>query len=151
MRRVLVTIALLLLATALFAQDIPPGIALPIRLTSKLDVGKTKTGEVIKGELPQEVRLPGGGRISRNSRVSGHLLGAGVRSDGSSFLRISFNLVRTKHHDIPVTTSLRAIASMPEVQTAQTPERSPAFGESPYNWTTVQVGGGTLYITAAGL
>lgn len=129
----------------LFAQEIPPGIALPIMLTSTLDVKKIKVGQPISGAIQQDVPLPGGGRISRNSRVSGRVLDAAVRADGSSYLRISFSLVHTKHRDIPVATSLRAIASLTAVQGAQIPERAPTWGEGPYNWTTVQVGDDTVY------
>jgi hypothetical protein len=144
--RVAVTIVFLFLTTALlFAQEIPPGVAVPIMLRSTLDVRKIQVGRPVSGEIQQDVPLPGGGKISRNSRVSGRVLEAGVRADGSSYLRISFSLVRTRHGEIPVTTSLRAIASSMEVESAQTPERSPARGEGPYNWTTIQVGDDVVY------
>jgi len=129
----------------LFAQEIPPGIALPILLTSTLDVKKARVGQPISGEIQQDVPLPGGGQISRNSRVSGRVLDAVARADGSSYLRISFNLVHAMHRDIPVTTSLRAIASWSAVQGAQIPEIGPQSAQTPYNWTTVQVGDDVVY------
>lgn len=145
MRRVVVTIALLLLTTMLLAQEIPPGTALPVMLTSTLDVKKAKAGQSIRGEIQQDVPLPGGGKISRNSRVSGRVLDAVARPDGSSSLRVSFDLLRTKGRDIPITTSLRAIASWTAVKSAQIPEIGPQSGQSPYNWTTVQVGNDVVY------
>ncbi|MGZ4823997.1 MAG: hypothetical protein ACXVZT_05205, partial [Terriglobales bacterium] len=64
---------------------------------------------------------------------------------GSSYIRITFDLVRANGRDIPVATSLRALASWWAVQNAQLPTRSPVRGETASTWTTVQVGDDVVY------
>jgi hypothetical protein len=50
-----------------------------------------------------------------------------------------------KERAIPVVTSLLALASPVEVYHAQLPPYSPPRGETPANWTTVQIGGDVVY------
>jgi hypothetical protein len=137
--------ALLFLAAIVGAQEIPAGIALPMTLTSTLHVRKFKSGQPITGRIEQDVPLPSGARIRAGSRVNGRALQAGTNSDGSSYIRIVFDQVRANGRDIPVATSLRALASWWAVQNAGLPTRSPVRGESPATWTTVQVGDDVVY------
>ncbi|MBZ5568578.1 MAG: hypothetical protein LAN64_12080 [Acidobacteriia bacterium] len=127
------------------AQEIPSGTALPITLTSTLDAMKAKPGQPIAGSIAQDVPLPSGTKIRSGSRVNGQVLQAGLISDGGSYLRIRFDQVRSHGRTIPVTTSLRAIASPRAVRHAQLPSHSPYRGESPANWTTVQIGDDVVY------
>ena len=43
--------------------------------------------------------------------------------------------------EIPITTNLRALATMMDVSEAQVPESGPDRGTSEYSWTTDQIGG----------
>ena len=142
-----VIVAILLWATCVSGQEIPSGTALPITLSSTLDATKVKPGQPIAGSIAQDVPLPSGAKIRAGSRVNGRVLQAGLLPAGGSYLRIRFDRVRA-HSDgraIPVTTSLRALASPWAVQEAQLPKHSPYRRESPANWTTVQVGDDVVY------
>ena len=138
-------IAILVWATCVSAQEIPSGIALPITLSSTLDATKVKPGQPISGSIAQDVPLPSGAKLRSGSRVNGRVLQAGLMSDGGSYLRIQFDQVRDHGRAIPITTSLRALASPRAAQQAQFPKHTPYRGESPANWTTVQVGDDVVY------
>jgi hypothetical protein len=142
---VLKIFAVLLLSALIACAQIPSGTALPVLLTSPLDVNKVKSGQPVSGRIEQDVPLPSGARIRAGSRVNGRVLQASLNSDGSSYLRITFDQVRANGRDIPVATSLRALASWWEVKNAELPTRSPARGESLATWTTVQVGDDVVY------
>jgi hypothetical protein len=136
--------AVLLVSSGLaFAQEIPPGTALPVLLSSKLDAAKIKPGQPIVGRLAQAVPLPSGKRIPEGSQVRGQVTEVRPRASGSgSELALNFDQVHTKNGDFPVTTALRAIASVPEVRSAEQPQWVGGWGFNyPANWTTVQIGG----------
>jgi hypothetical protein len=145
MTRLKILVALFVSAAIACAQEIPSGTALPVVLTSTLDVQKVKSGQPIAGSTEQDVPLPSGARIRAGSRVNGRVLQAGMNSDGSSYVHITFDRVRSNGRDIPVSTSLRALASWWAVKNAQLPTRTPTRGESMATWTTVQVGDDVVY------
>jgi hypothetical protein len=126
-----------------FAQEIPPGTALPILLSSRLDGSKAKPGQQIIGRLAQDVPLPSGGRIREGSQLRGQVVEIRPAASGSdSQLALKFDRVHTKKGDFPVTTGLRAIASLPEVVRAQQPDFPTGDPHnSSWNWTTEQIGG----------
>lgn len=127
------------------AQEIPSGTALPVRLNTKLDEKTATTGQPITASVAQDVPLPSGGKIRAGSRVSGRVLQAGRKGDGSSYIRLRFDQVRANGRDIAITTSLRALATPRDVLDAQMPDHSPVRGESPANWTTTQIGDDVVY------
>ena len=115
-------------------------------LDSTLDARKAKSGQVITASIAQDVPLPSGGKIRAGSRLIGNVLQTGVKAGGGSYISIRFDRVHTKSGDIPVTISLRALASPREVQEAQLPKYSPARrGESAANWITTQIGDDVVY------
>jgi hypothetical protein len=68
-------------------------------------------------------------------------------ANGASGGQISFRfdtLVLSKQR-IPITTNLRALASMMAVEAAQLPESGPDRGTSQNAWTTDQIGGEVVY------
>ena len=144
MTRMTIAIALLYVAEVC-AQEIPPGTALPVVLTSTLNSAKVKPEQPVSGSIEQDVPLPSGAKIPAGSRVSGRVVQAGINADGSSYIRLRFDQVRAKGRDLPVTTSLRALASWWAVQNAQLPEYAPRRGEAAANWTTTQIGGDVVY------
>jgi hypothetical protein len=145
MTRMTLLTAILCVSAMACAQEIPPGTALPLVLTSTLDAAKVKPEQPVSGRIEQDVPLASGAKIRAGSRVNGRVLQAGINADGSSYIRLRFDQVRAKGHDIPVTTSLRALASWWAVQNAQLPSYAPRRGEAAANWTTTQVGGDVVY------
>src|SRR5208282_1787345 len=134
-------------AAALLAQQIPVGTALPVMLNSTLSVKKGKPGQQITGRIMQEVPLPYGGRIPAGSRVAGTVLVvSGPTAASGSRLVLKFDRLSIHGRLSPLTTNLRAIASMTEVFDAQLPTNNfDEYGTSIADWTTVQVGGDAVY------
>lgn len=130
---------MLLLAPVLAAQTIiPDGTVLPLRLDTGLNAGKISAGKVIRAEVMQDIP---GTRIHRGARVFGHVL-----SVSPTRMELSFDRLEHRGHRIPLTTNLRALASMLELDEAQIPEDAGA-GASPssLDTTTRQIGGEEVY------
>lgn len=139
------TAVLLFSAASACAQEVPSGIALPVSLNTKLDEKTAVPGRRISARLAQDVPLPSGGKIRARSSVTGRVLQAGRKDDGTWYLRLRFDSVRSHGQDIAITTSLRALALPRDVLDAQIPPRTPARGETPANWTTTQIGDDVVY------
>jgi hypothetical protein len=138
---------LVLAEAAVCAQQIPAGTALPVMLSSTLDAKKDKPGRKISARVMQEVRLPNGTSIPAGARVVGHILHVNAPTANSgSRLVVKFDQLSSRGHPVPLTTSLRAVASMTEVFEAQLPTSTfDEYGTSIADWTTVQVGGDAVY------
>ena len=132
---------------AAVAQQIPAGTVLPMMLNSTLDAGKDKPGRQITGKLMQDVPLPDGASLPEGTRITGHVISATPAKAGSrSHLAIQFDQVVVKDRQVPITTHLRALASMNEVFEAKMPTNSwDDYGTSPSDWNTVQIGGAGVY------
>src|ERR1051326_8749653 len=138
------TVAAILLWAILGSYQtlLTPGTALPISLDCTLDAKKVKPGQPISGTITQDISLGDRGKIKEGSHVLGYVVDAGRRSDQSSYIRIRFDRLRAKDwEEMPIITSLRAIATPWEVQEAQLPKVGPMINPNPYSWTTYQVGG----------
>jgi hypothetical protein len=88
-----------------------------------------------------------GTRLPRGTAVSGRVLRVESGS-GSSMSQVSlaFDSVRFQGRDIPITTSLRAMASMQAVFDAQLPTNLiDDYGSTIRDWNTLQVGGQSVY------
>jgi hypothetical protein len=137
--------ALLVLAAMMSAQKIPPGTALPVTLSSDLNAKKIQPGERIVATVAQNVPLPAGARIRSGSRVEGRVLQAAMNADRSWTLRIRFDVLRADGRELPISPSLRALASPVEVQNARLPIHGPVSAETGTTWTTAQIGGDDVY------
>jgi hypothetical protein len=137
--------AVLVLATMTFAQNIPPGTALPVTLFSDLNSEKIQPGQAIVANVAQSVPLPSGARIRAGSPVTGRVLQAGRNADGSSSVGMKFDMVRVDGRELPISTSLRALASPLEVQNAKLPNQGAVIAETEATWTTAQIGGDDVY------
>ena len=145
MKRI-ICISLIMFSARLFAQiTIPPGTILPVALNSSLNSRKARVGQVITARVMQDVPLPHG-TIPAGSKVIGHI--TNVKSaDATSGAQVSFRFdtLVTRKQRIPITTNLRALASMMAVEQAQLPETGPDRGTSANAWTTDQIGGEVVY------
>jgi len=142
------TLALALLLTTLSsAQHIPAGTVLPVMLNPTLDAKHRQPGQKITGRIKQDVPLPDGTSIPRNSMISGSVVSATpAAANAPSRLAIKFDQLIIKGRQIPIAVHLRALASMNEVFEARMPTNAwDDYGTSPSDWNTVQVGGAGVY------
>jgi hypothetical protein len=122
--------------------QIPAGTILPLRLPS-LSSQKNKKGDLIKARIMQDVPLPNGEKIRAGAIVLGRVLD--VTPGNQAALILTFDTLINHGETIPITTSLRALASPFEIDSAQIPDMG--AGESDvYDWLpTTQIGGETAY------
>jgi hypothetical protein len=138
---------LLALNTGLFAENvIPAGTILPLQPNTSLNSKKTKPGQVVTARLMQDVPLPSGARLRAGSKAVGRVLDVVEASNGSGAkLSLRFDTLEVSGRRIPMTTNLRALASMMEIEDAQIPKTGPDHGTPENWWTTVQIGGDVVY------
>lgn len=125
---------------------IPAGTVLPVQLNSTVKSNKARPGERISARVMQDVPLPRGARIPRGATVIGHVVTARPASaTDPAEISLRFEAVAMKKQRVPVTTHLRAMASMMAVSEAQVPESGPDRGTPSYIWTTDLIGGEVNY------
>jgi hypothetical protein len=146
MKTMLLVGVLLLTAELLGQSVIPAGTVLPLRLNSSLSSKKSKPADIVTARLMQDILLPSGEKIHAGSKAVGHVLEViAAKNGGGAKLSLQFDTIEVSHQKLPMTTNLRALASMMEVEDAQTPKTGPDRGTSQNSWTTVQVGGDVVY------
>lgn len=119
-------------------SNIPAGITIPVMLSTTIRSDKSKPGETIKARVMQDVPLPGGGKIAGGKKLSGQI----VAIDPTQVTLKFDELLLGKKEEVPIRTSLRAIASLLAVQDAQIPTNATGDrGTPPSLWNTVQIGG----------
>ena len=115
---------LLFPTTTLAQSSIPPGTILPVQLESSISSEKSKPDDAIRTRIMQDVPLPDGGKIPRRSIVLGRVKDVSAAASGQGGrITIVFDKVKSARETSPVTTDLRALASMMEVDSAQTVAR----------------------------
>jgi hypothetical protein len=139
--------SLLLLASVSIAQEIPAGTVIPVMLQTTLDAKKAKVGRKIEARVMQDVPLSSGVRIQAGVNLVGHVVEVTRPSATSgSRIAISFDSLIIGGAVVPVTTSLRSLASMMEVFEAQLPTNAiDDYGTTTADWVTVQIGGDAVY------
>jgi hypothetical protein len=86
-----------------------------------------------------------GGKIRAGSQVIGHIVTITPASAGGASISLQFDTVKFAGRSVAVTTNLRALASMMEVQDAQVPSTGTDRGTT-FAWmNTNQVGGEAVY------
>ena len=139
--------SLLLMTSGLLAQEIPVGTVIPVMLQTTLDAKKAKVGQKIEARVMQDVPLSSQTRIRAGAKLVGHVVEVTRASATSgSRIAISFDHLMIGGAAVPVTTSLRSLASMMEVFEAQLPTNAiDDYGTTTADWVTVQVGGDAVY------
>ena len=137
---------LLLLAPPLVAQEIPAGTVIPAMLKTTLDARNATVGQKIAAKVMQDVPLPQG-RIRAGVQLVGHVVAVTRPSTTSgSRIIVSFDRLMTDGAEVPITTSLRSVASMMEVFEAQLPTNAiDDYGTTPADWVTLQIGGDGVF------
>jgi hypothetical protein len=131
---------LLLAAAALCAQQIPSGTILPCMLDNTLDSSRNKPGEQISAKLRQDVPLPNGQKIKRNSKVSGHVVA--VSGGNPASITVQFDHVSVGKSSALITVGLRALASMEAVSEARQPANpNSGYGTTSWDWNMLLIGG----------
>jgi hypothetical protein len=120
------------------AERIPAGTILPVSLNSDLRSDKNESGTAIIATIMQDVPLGRGESLRKGSMLTGHVIEVVTPGRGSDESKISFQLdhIRLGDQTLPITTTLRAVASRSEVSAA-----TPQLISSEYADNTIEIGG----------
>ena len=127
--------------TMLVTSSIPAGTALPVAMDSTLDARKAKPGQKIEGRLMQDIPLSAGEKIKAGAHVIGHVLELSKPAGAGSRMVLKFDQLITGGKTIPLTMSVRAIASSQSVYQAQIPIDAESNYETQNQWVMRLVGG----------
>jgi hypothetical protein len=145
--KLLLTLFLLGIPVVAPAQStIPAGTILPVRLETSVASEKAKPGGEIHARIMQDVPLPDGGKVRRGSLVIGHVKEASAAAVGQGGrVTIVFDTIKSGRETIPVTTNLRVVASLLEVESAELYEYGGDRGTPPSAFVNTQIGGEMVY------
>jgi hypothetical protein len=142
---VLVTLAPLRAAQPV--QALPVGTFLPVALNSSIDSDKDKPGQRLDAKLKQNLSLTDGTIVKSGTELFGHIVSVS-RGSGSTRARVVlvFDNIKMNGREYPITTSLRAAASMMAIFQARQPINSVAMdASSSWDYNTRQVGGDVVF------
>jgi len=147
MRRLFAILLLCLVAGCLSGQQIPAGTLLPAMLDDTFDSEKSQPGEAISAKLRQDVPLPGGRKIKRESKIVGHVVAVSPASDGNPFqITVRFEQIEVNKRPVNIDVGLRAYATMELVAQSRQPANADSgFGTSVWDLNLSQVGGQIAY------
>ena len=123
---------------ALPADRIPAGTIVPVSLNSDLRSDKSPNGATLTATVMQDVPLGKGERLRKGAKLTGHVVEAITPGPGADESKISFQFdqVRLGSLTIPITTTLRAVASRSAVLAA-----TPELTSSEYADDQIEIGG----------
>jgi len=129
------------------SQELPAGTVLPVMTSTTLNAAKSKPGDKLSARLMQDVVLPSGEKIRRGAKLEGRVVQVSPATGARASVAVRFDRLISAGRQIPLTVSLRALASMQDVFDAQLPTGTfDDYGTSISDWTTVQVGGAAVYL-----
>jgi hypothetical protein len=125
---------------------ISPGTILPVILRSTISPERASQGQIVRGEIAQDVTLPDGTRVRKGSKIQGQIVDVSSAGAGNGAkISIRFDKVYANGRVIPMKTDLRALAGFMEVIEAEVPTMGIGEGDV-YNWaTTTQIGGDSVF------
>ena len=120
------------------ADRIPAGTIVPVSLNSGLRSDKSPNGAPLTATVMQDVPLGKGERLRKGTKLTGHVVEAIAPGPGADESKISFRFdqVRLGSLTIPITTTLRAVASRSAVLAA-----TPELTSSEYADNQIEIGG----------
>lgn len=126
---------------------IPAGTILPVQLNSSLSSARSKVGDKVSARVMQDVPLANGGKIHARTRITGEVVAVVPATAGApGRITVRFKTIQlAKDNNLAVTTNLRAIASMSDVDDAQDPKTGSDRGTSEASYSLVQIGGDAVY------
>ncbi len=147
MRKLSAILLLCLAGSCLWGQQIPAGTLLPAMLDNTFDSDKSKPGEVISAKLRQDVPLPNGGKIKRESKILGHIVAVSAASAGNPFqITVKFDQIEVDKRPVTISVGLRAYATMELVAQARQPANANGGnGTSVWDLNLSQIGGQIAY------
>jgi len=128
---------------------IPAGTILPVTLNSTLRSDRSASEATMTLTLMQDIPLRGGKTLRRGSKVTGHVVETVTPGRGSDESKISFQFdgLRFENRTVPITATLRAVASSMEVDAAEVPTGT-EDGVSETPWSLVKIGGDQIRISS---
>ncbi|QNI30318.1 hypothetical protein H7849_14145 [Alloacidobacterium dinghuense] len=122
----------------------PAGATLPVLLNKTLKPQNLQLGQPITAEFVQSVPVKKDVNLPRGTKLTGHVVGVSASS-----ISILFDQLRWKGQTLPVRVRLVAAAAPYNVLHARLPLGGTARGTSdPGDWTTRQIGGDEVYLSA---
>ena len=116
-------------------------------LDNTFDSDKSKPGEEITAKLRQDVPLPDGGKIKRESKLVGHVVAVTPASADKPYeITVEFNRIAVNKRPVRISVGLRAYATMELVaQSRQPANANSGNGTSIWDLNMSQVGGQIAY------
>lgn len=122
----------------------PPGATLPVVITRTLKPQNLQAGQPVTAELVQTVPVSNQVNLPKGTKLDGHLV-----SVSASSISVLFDQLRWKGRTLPVHVRLIAAAAPNDVYDTRLPLGGTDRGtSSPADWTTRQVGGDEVYLSA---
>lgn len=140
-----IVFSLVLLSAVAFAQEqIPRGTIIPAQLSSSLNSRRSNSGHKITARIMQDVTLPNGKKIPARAKLVGRVEAVSSRRAGhEAEITVRFDRIDFHHQSLVLNAHLRAIASMMDVEDAQTPTIGPDRG-TPWAWINRNLIGGEV-------
>jgi len=136
-------------AAGVFAQA-PVGTILPAQFNNSLDSAKSRSGQVVTARVMQDVPISPTKKIHAGAKLIGHLENVRRGDQGQrAEMSLRFDRLKLGREVVAITTSLRAMASMTEVEGVLVPPTGPDRG-TPWAWTTRNLIGGEVAYGADG-
>ena len=133
------------LTAKLYGQStIPSGTVIPVVLPRTIDSAKAKPGQAIVAKVAQDVPFDTW-VLRRNSKVFGKIDRI-EHNAGRTTLTLQFDRIQLGQAQVPLKAQLRAVADFLAVGNAEIPvDPLSDWFNSPFSWTTTQVGGDVVY------